>query len=245
MKLFIDTANLKDIEEALKRGFVRGITTNPSLLAKEPKTEFEKHIGKIVELIKKYQPEAHLSVEVFSQNVGEILKQAKNFVKIFDCQLSVKIHNGWNELEVVHLLSKEGISVNCTCNMGTAQAIMAAAAGARYVSLFWGRIKDGGIKQDNFNKGKKGQMIYDGTILNEDFNPANVVRKTRAIFNQSYPDSQIIVGSIRKGTDIMEAGLAGAHIVTVPPKFFPGMINHFKTDEVVSQFLKDFENWLK
>lgn len=246
MKLFIDTANLKDIEEALKRGFVRGITTNPSLLAKEPKTEFEKHIGKIVELIKKYQPEAHLSVEVFSRDPDEILKQAKSFVETFaHPQLSIKIQIGWNELEVIHRLSKEGISVNCTCNMSVSQAIMAAAAGARYVSLFWGRIKDGRIKQDNFNKGKKGQMIYDGMILDEDFNPANVVRKTRAVFNQSYPDSEIIVGSIRKGTDITEAGLAGAHIITVPPKFFPGMINHFKTDEVVSQFLKDFENWLK
>ncbi|MEK9183500.1 MAG: transaldolase family protein, partial [Patescibacteria group bacterium] len=98
MKLFVDTANLKDIEEALKRGFVRGVTTNPSLLAKEPKAKFEEHIGKIVELIKKYQPEAHLSVEVFSRDPDEILKQATGFAKKFLCSnLSVKIQIGWNE----------------------------------------------------------------------------------------------------------------------------------------------------
>lgn len=246
MKLFVDTANLKDIEEALKRGFVRGITTNPSLLAKEPKTEFKKHIGKIVELIKKYQPEAHLSVEVFSRDPDEILKQAKSFVETFaHHQLSIKIQIGWDELEVIHRLSKEGISVNCTCNMSVPQAIMAAAAGAKYVSLFWGRIKDGGLKEDSFNKGKREEMIGEGIVLIEDFFPSNVVKKTRAIFNQSYPDSEIIIGSIREGKDIVEAGLAGAHIVTVPSKFFPGMISHFKTDEVISQFLKDFENWLK
>ena len=76
MKIFIDTANLEDIEEGLKRGFASGVTTNPSLLAKEPKASFEGHISKIVDLIKQYQPGAHLSVEVFSTDPDEILRQA-------------------------------------------------------------------------------------------------------------------------------------------------------------------------
>src|SRR3989338_863977 len=114
MKIFVDTANLSEIEAALRRGFVRGITTNPSLLAKEPKTAFEGHIGKIVELIKKYQPEAHLSVEVFSQDSDEILEQARRFRDEFQYEhLSIKVQVGWNELEVIHKLKKENFSVNC------------------------------------------------------------------------------------------------------------------------------------
>ncbi len=162
MELFVDTANLKDIEEALKRGF-KGITTNPSLLSKEPKTRFGTHIGKIVDLIKRYNPKAHLSVEVFSRDQDEILKQAKDFKKNFGLvNLSIKIHIGWNELEIVNKLHKKGVSVNCTCNMSVAQGLLAATAGAEFVSFFWGRIRDG--KQS----------------------PDAVVRKARFIFDSSY-----------------------------------------------------------
>jgi transaldolase len=222
MLIFIDTANLNDIEEALKRGFIRGVTTNPSLLAKEPKGNFNVHIGKIADLIKKYQPEAHLSVEVFSRDPKEILKQAIEFKRRFKLNgLSVKIQIGWNELSVIRELSKKGISVNCTCNMSISQAVMAASAGAEFVSLFWGRIRDGG------------------------FDPAHAIAKTRDIFNSSYPETKIIAGSMRGVNDVIDAGLAGAHIVTVPPKFFPDMISHFKTDEVIGQFLTDFQKWMK
>src|SRR3990167_1036867 len=101
MKIFIDSANLAEIEEGLKRGFASGITTNPSLLAKEPKGSFEGHIGKIIDLIKKYQPGIHLSVEVFSRDKDEILKQAKSFMDKFGYpQLSIKVQIGWDELEV-------------------------------------------------------------------------------------------------------------------------------------------------
>ncbi|MBI5045433.1 MAG: hypothetical protein HZC14_00245 [Candidatus Niyogibacteria bacterium] len=244
MKLFVDTARLADIEDALKRGFVRGVTTNPSLFAKEPKGNFNEHIGKIVELIKQYQPDAHLSVEVFSKDPQEILRQAETFQETFKHpQLSIKVPIGWDELEVIRKLSRKGFSVNCTCNMSVSQALMAAAAGASFVSLFWGRISDGGTKK-NFAQ-QKNELIKKGAMKEEDFDPAYVVPAVRSLLDSSYPDTQIIVGSIRNGTDVIAAGLAGAHIVTVPPKFFPDMILHFKTDEVVGQFLKDFENWLK
>ena len=244
MKLFIDTANLGDIERAFERGIVRGVTTNPSLLAKEPKVEFEKHISKIVDLIKKYDSKAHLSVEVFSQDGKEILRQARRFKKVFKLpSLSVKVQIGWDELEIIHRLSEEGVSVNCTACMTVSQAILAAQAGAKFVSLFWGRIRDG--NKDNKFKAQYEQSIKDRVLSEEDFDPASVVKKTREIIDRQKIKSEIIVGSIRGVKDIIDAGVAGAHVVTAPSKFFPVMASHFKTTEVVNQFLSDFAGWLK
>ena len=243
MKIFIDTANLEDIEEALKRGFVRGITTNPSILAKEPKAKFEEHIGKIVELIKKYQPGISLSVEVFSRDPKEILLQANNFINTFKYkELAVKVQVGWSELEVIRQLAQVGVAVNCTCCMTINQAVMAAAAGARYVSLFWGRIRDGGEKPEHLETRLK--LREERSLEDKDFDPSYVVSETRKIFDQQYPGVEIIAGSMRGAVDVKNAALAGAHIVTVSPKLFPQMVNHFKTDEVVQQFLTDFEKWL-
>lgn len=242
MKLFADTANLSDIEAALKRGFIQGITTNPSLLAKEPKSDFELHIGRIVELIRTYKDGIHLSVEVFSRNPLEIFRQAQVFRdKLNYNHLSVKVHMGLEELEVIRRLEEDGFSVNCTCCMSANQAVLAAASGARYVSLFWGRIRD--ILTDKyFNQFKEAEAK--GALDTADADPAKVVSMTRALLDKSYPDVEIIAGSIRKATDIRDAGLAGAHIVTVPPKFFSQMVEHFKTEEVVKQFLSDFKKWL-
>lgn len=223
MKIFIDTANLQEIEEALQRGFISGVTTNPSLLAKEQKTAFKDHILGIIALIKRYRTKKiHLSVEVFSRNPDEILRQARDFRQSFGYEdLSIKVQVGWDELGVIRDLAYSGFSVNCTCCMKTEQAILAAAAGAKFVSLFLGRIRDSGG------------------------DPFTVVGRTRTLLDKSYPDTQIIVGSIRKETDIIEAGIAGAHIVTVPPKFFEGMASHPKTEEVVTEFLTKFQEWLK
>ncbi|TSC59249.1 MAG: transaldolase [Candidatus Peregrinibacteria bacterium Greene0416_19] len=243
MKIFIDSANLRDIEEALKRGFIRGITTNPSLLAKEPKAKFEEHIGNIIELIKRHQPGISLSVEVFSTDPAEILTQAKRFLNTFKYpELAIKVQIGWDELAVIRSLAAEGIKVNCTCCMDIPQAVMAAAAGARYVSLFWGRIREGGTAK---YANQKKEYIDSGRLEEDDFNPAHVVRETRAIFDRSFPDCEIIVGSLRSVADFTAADRAGAHIVTTPPKFFVPMATHFKTDEVVQQFLTDFSAWLK
>lgn len=243
MKIFIDTANLVDIEEGLKRGFSHGITTNPSLLAKEPKSSFETHIGKIIDLINKYQPGLHLSVEVFSKNKDEILDQAQRFVKQFNySQISIKIHIGWNELETIKKLSDMGISVNCTACMDVTQAVMAARAGAKYVSLFWGRIRDGGTDVNMVNE--RQDMLERKVLDPLDFDPAFVVKSTRKFFDEAKINSEIIVGSIRNVLDIKNAALSGAHIITVPPKFFPDMAQHFKTTQAVDQFMSDFSKWL-
>lgn len=243
MKIFIDSANLKDIESALQRGFVRGITTNPSLLAKEPKAKFEDHIGKVIDLIKKYQPGISLSVEVFSTEPEKILDQAKHFIKTFQYpELAIKVQIGWNELATIRQLAAEGIQVNCTCCMSISQAVMAAAAGAHFVSLFWGRIRDGGgEKYADIRK----MYLQEGRLEEGDCDPVYIVQETRKIFDVSYPNAEIIVGSLRSVTDFTQAAKAGAHIVTVPPKFFVPMTQHFKTDEVVRQFLQDFAAWVQ
>lgn len=221
MKIFIDSANLQEIEESLRRGFPRGITTNPSILAKEPKGDFKKHIEKITALCKEYNYDIPLSVEVFTNDADEMIKQGEDFVSSFDYKnINVKIPIGWEGLRAIRELKKRGIRINCTCCMSYNQAIMAALAGADYVSLFYGRIRDVG---------------YDAF---------SVVQQVHATLSEWNSETEIIVGSIRHICDINEAQQAGADIVTVPPKFYPQMVAHPKTDEAVNQFLTDFQNWL-
>lgn len=247
MKIFADTANLQEIDEALKRGFIRGITTNPSLLSQEPKADYLVHLARIVELINRYQDSCrdmiHLSVEVFSQNPEVIIEQAYQISGYLKYRhLSIKVQIGWDELVAIKRLSRADFSVNCTCCMSVSQAVMAAAAGARYVSLFCGRIRDGGREQKF--AGQRQDLLARGVLVRADFNPAAVVGRTRKLLNASYPEVEIIAGSMRSVSDVCAAGVAGADIVTVPPKLFKDMIGHFKTEEVVNQFLTDFKEWM-
>jgi transaldolase len=222
MKIFVDSANLAEIEEALQRGFPAGITTNPSILSKEEKGDFREHVKRIIGLLEKYGYDIPLSVEVFSTKPEEMITQAEEFVHHFGyyANLNVKVPIGWDELAVIRELRRRQIKVNCTCCMSYNQAIMAAGAGANYVSLFFGRIKDVG---------------YDA---------AQVVRQVRATFREWQWGGEIIVGSIRHIMDVNEAMQAGADIVTVPPKFFRQLTQHPKTDEAVTQFVTDFKKWL-
>jgi transaldolase len=223
MKIFVDSANLVEIEEALERGFPAGITTNPSILSKEERGDFREHIKKIIGLVERYGYDIPLSVEVFSTDPTEMVAQAEDFVRHFGGygNLYVKVPIGWDELAVIRELRRRGVKVNCTCCMSVNQAIMAARAGANFVSLFYGRIRDIG---------------YDA---------ASVVRATRQVFREGQVPAEIIVGSIRHIHDVNEAFLAGADIVTVPPKFFRQMVSHPKTDEAVHQFVTDFQKWLQ
>jgi transaldolase len=221
VKIFVDSANLHDIEEALKRGFASGITTNPSILSKEQRRDFRVHIRDIISLLRQYDAILPLSVELFTTDPDEMIRQADEFLAAFGDyeELAIKVPIGWDELRVIRHLRSRGARVNCTCCMSFNQAIMASQAGANYVSLFWGRIRDTG---------------YDA---------ASVVRQVRQTFKEWSCPSQIIVGSIRQMIDVSEAIQAGADIVTVPPKFFEAMCSHPKTDEAVAQFLRDFREW--
>ena len=221
MKMFVDTANLDELEQCLKRGFPSGVTTNPSILSKEQRRDFREHINDMITLLKRYNCDIPLSVEVFTADPAEMLPQAEAFLGHFGHypNLNIKVPIGWNELTVIAELRRRGIRVNCTCCMSYNQAIMAARAGANYVSLFWGRIRDVG---------------YDA---------GSIVRQVHATFREWGGDNEIIVGSIRHIADINEAMQAGADILTVPPKFFPQLCAHPKTDEAVNQFVTDFRKW--
>jgi len=222
MKLFIDSANLREVDEALVRGVVCGVTTNPSILAKEPKSDFKTLVKGIIARLKQEPVPLPLSVEVFSTKPEQMIAQACDFVESFDYEpLYVKVPIGWNELKVIHELKKRDIKVNCTGCMAFNQAILAANAGADYISLFYGRIRDTG---------------YDAFT---------VVEQTASALRHAKSPSQVIVGSIRHIHDINDAVRAGADIVTVPPAFLPVMAGHPKTEEVIQQFVKDFEKWLE
>jgi len=221
VKIFVDSANLKDIEAALRRGFPSGITTNPSIVSKEERRDFREHIRDIISLVQAQGRSLPLSVELFTTEPAEMLRQAEQFVRDFGDydDLVIKVPVGWDELEVIYQLRRQGIKVNCTCCMSYNQAIIAAQAGANYVSIFWGRIRDVG---------------YDSGA---------VVRQVRQTFREWNSPSEIIVGSIRHMMDINEAMQAGADILTVPPPFLPKLCQHPKTDEAVAQFMRDFQAW--
>jgi len=221
VKIFVDTANTGEIEAALRRGFASGITTNPSILSKEQRRDFKDHIREIIALLRRYDAPLPLSVELFTSDVSEMRVQAEEFLRAFGDydNLVVKVPIGWDELEIIYQLRRAGTKVNCTCCMSYNQAVMAAQAGATYVSLFWGRIRDIG---------------YDA---------ASVVRQVHQTFHEFNAPAEIIVGSIRQMIDVNEAIQAGADIVTVPPKFLPLLCRHPKTDEAVQQFVNDFSAW--
>jgi len=222
MKLFLDTANLADIETALQKGFITGITTNPSLMAKEPKGNYIDHMKKIVELIDKYSNPISLSVEVFAQNKEKIIIEAEELVSEIQYEnLSIKVPIGWEELEAIYQLSIEGISVNCTCIFSEAQCMLATNAGARYISIFGNRVKE----------------------LRGSFTQA--VGTTRKWLDMNdITNTEIIMGSIRSGIDIVDAQLAGAHIVTAGLPHYIKMSEHPGTTASVDQFMTDFKEWL-
>lgn len=219
MKLFLDTANLKEIEKIFELGIVSGITTNPTIIAKEPKTDYLAHVKKMVELCKKYKQEVPLSIEVFQTDPKKMITQAKEFVaKLNYSNLNIKIPIGWDELEVIKELNKSNIKVNCTCGMKESQAVLAASVGAEYFSLFCGRIRDMGI------------------------DPFPVIKNTRQLLEGT--NTKLIIGSIRQEKDIADSLLAGADIVTVPFSFFEKMATHPRTTETVNQFINDFHKWI-
>ena len=222
MKLFLDSANLQDVEASLARGYISGITTNPSLLAKEPKANFFGHINKIVDLIRASGNLVPLSAEVFAVKPDDMIAQAREIrQKVPYENLNIKVQIGWDELRVMSTLAKEGIDVNCTCIFTEGQAIMAADAGARFVSIFFCRLRDIGG------------------------DPVSVIANTRKVLDMGKSKAEIIVGSIRSYSDVTQSHIAGAHIVTAGPKILQSMAAHPQTDASVQGFMRDFEAWIK
>jgi transaldolase len=210
MKFFIDTANLEEINKGLAMGMVDGVTTNPSLIAKENKP-FEEIITEICKVV-----DGPVSAEVVSLEAGGMLAEARKLAKLAD-NIVIKVPMIVEGLKAVKQLAAEGIKTNVTLVFSAAQALLAAKAGATYVSPFVGRLDDIG------NPG----MDLIGDIV--------------TIYDNYGYQSEIIVASIRSPQHVLDAALIGADIATIPFKVIAQLAKHPLTDRGIEQFLADWE----
>ncbi|MAH49638.1 fructose-6-phosphate aldolase [Candidatus Pacearchaeota archaeon] len=222
-KLFIDTANLDHIKKINSLGVIRGVTTNPSLISKEPKQNFDALIEQLASFCQ--DSRLSLSVEVFASKPEDMLIQARELHRALSQAidpdlLHIKIPVGFEELTVIKQLSSEGINVNCTCCFTEQQLQLAALSGSKYVSLFYSRLRD-----------------FSG-------NPPEVLRRTRGFIDTNGLDCEIIAGSIRSQGDVSGAWENGCDIVTCSYSIIEQMTKHPKTDVSVAGFLRDFNNWI-
>jgi transaldolase len=220
MAIFLDTGNLDEIEKYLKMGIIRGVTTNPTILLKDGLTGGKEGIKKrSIEIAKLISPYP-LSVEVTTNDYQEMISQAIEYSKWADnINVKITIHgpNGETEnLRVIHELAKKhNIKINATAMMSAQQCLLAAMAGAAYVSLFGGRVNNMG------------------------YNACDEIRKLRKVLNFMKLDAKIIIGSTREILNIIEWLEAGADIITVVPALLNGMIVHPYSKETVQMFLRD------
>ena len=210
MKIFIDTANLEQIKEANSWGILDGVTTNPTLVAKEG-CEFEKRVKDICEIV-----DGPISAEAVSMDSEGMIKEARQLSKIHK-NVIVKIPMTAEGLKAVKVLSKEGVKTNVTLVFSPNQALLAAKAGATYVSPFVGRLDD---------------ISHNGMDL---------VRDIVTIYRNYGFKTQVIAASMRHPVHVTEAALAGAHVATVPYDILKKMLKHNLTDEGIQKFLKDWE----
>lgn len=209
MKIFIDTANLNEIKKAKALGLVDGVTTNPTLLAKE-REDPETLIRKISSEVK-----GPINVEVTALTYEEILKEAKVLVRWGE-EIVIKIPVNQDGLRAVKTLSEEGIKTNVTLIFSPSQAILAAKAGATYICPFLGRLDD---------------ISFNGLELIQQ------IREIYRNYDEF--QTQIIVASVRHPLHVIEAAKMGAEIVTIPPAILEQMVKHPLTDRGISQFLED------
>jgi len=211
LKLFIDTANPPAIKDMLELGVLDGVTTNPTLVAKEnrPFMEVMLEIAKLVE----GRP---VNIELISEGVDNMVAEAKGFAKLAD-NFVMKIPISRDGLKVVHRLSAEGIPTNVTLIFSPAQALLSAKAGANYVSPFVGRLDD---------------ISHYGMDL---------VNQIITIYTNYAIDTEVIVASIRNPLHVLEAALMGADIATIPPNVVKQLTEHPLTDKGIQLFIEDYQ----
>jgi transaldolase len=211
MKFFIDTANLDEIREANELGMIDGVTTNPSLVAKEGDVDFKEHIAKICEMVK-----GDVSAEVTALDTEGMLREGRDLAKIAP-NLVVKCPLTLDGLKATRRFKEEGIKVNVTLCFSAAQAILAAKAGAGYISPFIGRLDD--IAQDGM------QLIRD------------IVQ----IYANYGFETEVLAASIRHPVHIVDCALAGADVATIPFKVIQQLVKHPLTDKGLDAFLADWK----
>ncbi|MCA1040235.1 fructose-6-phosphate aldolase [Bacillus infantis] len=211
MKFFIDTANLEEIKEAHALGILAGVTTNPSLVAKEKNISFHDRLKEIAELVP-----GSVSAEVIALDAEGMIREGKELAAIAP-NITIKVPMTPDGLKAVHAFSKEGIKTNVTLIFSANQALLAARAGASYVSPFLGRLDDIG------------------------HNGLDLVTSIREIFDIHGIETEIIAASVRHPQHVTDSALRGAHIATVPLKVINQMFNHPLTDKGIEAFLADWD----
>ncbi|MDD7339933.1 MAG: fructose-6-phosphate aldolase [Eubacteriales bacterium] len=211
MKLFIDTANVDEIKEIAEWGVVDGVTTNPSLIAKE-KRDFKEVVTEITGIV-----DGPISAEVVSLKQDEMVEEAKELAKIHK-NIIIKVPMTEEGLIAVKELHAMGIKTNVTLVFTSTQALLAAKAGASYVSPFLGRLDDIST------------------------NGLNLIEEIMDIFNNYDYDTEVIAASIRHPMHVVECARLGCDIATVPYKVFKQMLHHPLTDSGIERFLKDWES---
>ncbi len=210
MKLFIDTANIDEIKEINDWGVICGVTTNPSLIAKEGR-DFKEVIKEITTIL-----DGPISAEVISLEKDGMIEEARELAKIHT-NIIIKIPMTSEGLRAVKVLSEEGIRTNVTLVFSPSQALLAARAGATYVSPFIGRMDDIG------NEG------------------IDIIEDIAEIYDYYNIETEIIAASIRHPMHVLDAAKKGSHIATIPYKVFLQMVEHPMTDIGIDKFLKDWE----
>jgi transaldolase len=210
MKFFIDTANIDEIKEANAMGMVDGVTTNPSLIARE-KGDFKDIITEICRIV-----DGPISAEVISLETDGMVNEARELAKIH-ANIVVKIPMTTDGLKAVRILASEGIKTNVTLVFSALQALMAAKAGATYVSPFVGRLDD---------------LSQEGMLL---------IEQIADIYSNYAYDTEIIVASIRNPIHVLDAALIGADIATIPFNVLKKLAAHPLTDKGIDAFLKDWK----
>jgi transaldolase len=211
MKFFVDTANLDEITELNETGLIDGVTTNPSLVAKEGGVDFKEHIAKICSIVK-----GDISAEVTAMDVDGMLKQGREYAKIAP-NVVVKCPLTLDGLKATRILTNEGTGVNVKLCFSAAQAILAAKAGAKYISPFIGRLDD--IATDGM------QLIRDIVQIYDNYGFA----------------TEVLAASIRHPMHIVDCALAGADVATVPYKVITQLVKHPLTDKGLEAFLADWK----
>jgi len=210
MKFFIDTANIEEIKEAHNMGMVDGVTTNPSLIAREGR-QFEEIIKEICEIV-----DGPISAEVISLDTDGMVKEARQLAAIH-ANIVVKIPMTVDGIKAVRILAAEGIKTNVTLVFSPLQALMAAKAGATYVSPFVGRLDD---------------ISQEGMLL---------VEQIVEIYSNYAYDTEVIVASIRNPLHVLDSALIGADIATIPFSVLGKLAAHPLTDKGIKAFLADWE----
>lgn len=210
MKFFIDTANIEDIKKGVEMGMVDGVTTNPSLIAKE-KRSFEEIIHDICQVV-----DGPISAEVISLDTDGMVQEARTLAAMHE-KIVVKIPMTTDGIKAVKRLTAEGIKTNVTLVFSVTQALLAAKAGATFVSPFVGRLDDIGVSG------------------------MDLIQDIMTVYSNYGYQSEVIVASVRSPQHVLDAALIGADIATIPFKVIEQLARHPLTDSGIAQFLADWD----